>query len=78
MKWKAKTLANPSFGDKVVQKQFAFLPTRVGEHWVLWEYYYEVFVFRRGRNGVYGEWRTTDPHPTRAMSKEALLLKEKE
>lgn len=25
-----------------------------------------------------GEWRVTEPNPTRAMSKEDLLLKEKE
>ena len=72
MKWKAKYPANPKFGDKIVQKQFAFLPTRVGEHWVWLESYYELFVFRWARNGLYGEY------PTRAMSKEALLLKEKE
>ena len=78
MKWKAKTPANPSFGDKIVQKQFAFLPTRVGEHWVWLESYYELFVFRWARNGMYGEWRATEPHPTRAMAKEALSLKEEE
>lgn len=78
MKWKAKTPANPEFGDKIVKKQFAFLPTRVGEHWVWLESYYEMYVYRWSGHGMYGEWRITEPHPTRVMSKEALLLKEEE
>ena len=77
MMWKAKTPANPEFGDKIVQKQFAFLPTRVGEHWVWLESYYEMFVYRVAGDSVLGYYATY-PHPTRAMSKEALLLKEKE
>lgn len=77
MRWKAKTPANPKFGDKIVQKQFAFLPTRVGEHWVWLESYYEVFVYRVAGDNLLGFY-STYPHPTRAMSKEALLLKEKE
>ena len=75
MKWKAKTPANPEFGDKIVKKQFAFLPTRVGEHWVWLESYYEMYVYRWSRNGMYGEWRITDPHPTRAVSEETLMYK---
>lgn len=77
MMWKAKTPANPSFGDKIVQKQFAFLPTRVGEHWVWLESYYELFVYHAARDNIAGYY-STYPHPTRAVAKEALLLKEKE
>ena len=72
MKWKAKYPANPKFGDRMIQKEFAFLPTRVGEHWVWFESYYEVFVFRWSRSGTYGDWRATEPYPTRAMFRETL------
>ena len=68
MKWKAKIPEKPEFGDKTIQKEFAFLPTRVGEHWVLWEHYYEVFVFRWSRSGTYGDWRCTEPYPTRSLT----------
>lgn len=73
MKWKAKTPANPKFGDKLVQKEFAFLPTRVGECWVWLEPYYEMYVFRWGGEAT-GYYRTY-PHPTRAMSEETLMSK---
>ena len=75
MKWKAKTPANPQFGDKLIQKEFAFLPTRVGEHWVWLESYYEMYVFRWNRGGVRGEFRRTEPYPTRAMFEETLMYK---
>ena len=77
MKWKAKYPANPKIGDRVVQKEFAFLPTRVGEHWVWLESYYEVFVYRMAGNNIVGYY-STYPLPTRSMTKEALLLKERE
>lgn len=73
MKWKAKTPANPEFGDKLIQKEFAFLPTRVGEHWVWLESYYEMYVYRWGGETI-GYYRTY-PHPTRAMSEETLMYK---
>lgn len=75
MKWKAKTPANPQFGDKIVQKEFAFLPTRVGEQWVWLESYYEMYVFRWNRVGVRGEFRPTEPYPTRAMLERTLMYK---
>jgi len=68
MKWKAKYPANPKFGDMAVQKEFAFLPTRVGEHWVWLESYYEMYVFRLSRIGMHGDWRATEPHPTRSLT----------
>ena len=71
MKWKANTPANPEFGDKIVKKQFAFLPTRVGEHWVWLESYYEMYEYRWGGEtiGYFG----TYPHRTRSMSEETLI-----
>jgi len=74
VKWKAKTPANPNFGDKIVQKQFAFLPTRVGEHWVWLESYYEMFIYRVAGDSVLGYYATY-PHPTRAMYEQAFMYK---
>ena len=71
MKWKAKYPAKPEFGDKIIEKCFAFLPTRVGEHCVWLEFYYEVLVYRWGGDNIIGYFPTY-PTPTRAMFRETL------
>lgn len=56
MKWYSPRVANPAIGDRRIVKKFAFLPTRIGNHRVWLESYWQEEIFHYGWEGGVDEF----------------------